>query len=91
MKKFFYALGLIAILLLMSSANSAARDLDRYLENGRFKIGVEPCDKSEPPDTTVRNRAKDVSPPPPEIQTPEYRRKDLKEYKPEPLPPRKKQ
>jgi len=85
-KKCFYALWLIGVLWLMLPPNAAAQDIGQYQENGRFKIGVEPCDKSEPRDTTIGNRAKDL--PPPEVQTPQYRRKDLKDYKPAPLPPR---
>ncbi|MRR14903.1 MAG: hypothetical protein EG826_00445 [Deltaproteobacteria bacterium] len=87
MNKCFYASGLIGILLTMLPASAAAQDIGQYQENGRFKIGVEPCDKSEPRDTTIENRAKDP-PGPPEIQTPRYRRKDIQSNKPAPIPPR---
>jgi hypothetical protein len=97
MKKYFYALFLSVVVLLMLSANIFAQDdvnpgkteHDRYLENGRFKVDEKYCDKSEgceERDTTIENRANDVTIPPAD-PAPEYQRSGNIENKPAHISP----
>lgn len=49
MKKFFLLLCFLVVMAVMLSSHFfilGASDLDRYMENGRFRIGMPGCDKS---------------------------------------------